>query len=91
MEFDYLQAGKEVDLPEQSFILKGFAIQGAEYDKQDGRIALSQSLGSSLPDVIFRWVKIEAKKQDDDEVDQKIQIPVYLNNQRRDLITSVNI
>lgn len=59
LQFELVEAGKDIDLPEQSFVLSGFAVQGAEFNKDENRIALSQSLGSSLPNCVFRWVKKE--------------------------------
>jgi len=67
--------------------MSGFSMQGAEYSIEDERIKMTESLQSQMPSVNFKWVH-------KDEIDQSIptiEIPVYLNTQRRNLITSVKI
>jgi len=67
-------------------------MQGAEYSSEEDRIKLTESLSSGLPNVNFKWVKKEAKKAGEDgDKEDTIQIPIYLNTQRTNLITSVNI
>lgn len=89
LEFELVDGDKEIDMPEQSFVMKGFAVQGAEFDKDTNKIILSQSLGGSLPNCIFRWVRKDPEAKDNK--DETIQIPVYLNMMRRHLLTSVQI
>lgn len=67
--------------------MSGFSMQGAEYSPDEQRIKMTESLQSKLPAVNFKWVH---KDQIDTEV-ETIEIPVYLNTQRRNLITSVKI
>jgi hypothetical protein len=67
--------------------MSGFAMQGADYSTDESRIKMTESLQSKLPNVNFKWVVA-------DEIDQEIptiEIPVYLNTQRTNLITSVKI
>lgn len=71
------------------FVLSGFSMQGAEYSSADASIRLTESLGGNLPLVNLKWVHVSQVNQE--EVDQQIQIPVYLNKQRTNLITAVKI
>ena len=67
--------------------MTGFSMQGAEYSVEDERIKLTEKLQSQMPNVNFKWVH---KSQIDTEA-ETIEIPVYLNTQRTNLITSVQI
>mmetsp|Transcript_22405 Transcript_22405/g.16883 ORF Transcript_22405/g.16883 Transcript_22405/m.16883 type:complete len:135 (+) Transcript_22405:1904-2308(+) len=73
------------------FIIKGLSIEGAEYNPQSG-IILSEKLSSQLPLVNLKWVNknrlTEEEKEDGSEF---IQIPVYLNKERKILLFSVKI
>ncbi len=52
-------------------------MQGAEYNRDDERVKLTEKIISDLPPVNFKWVHVEQAKK---EVQQEtIQIPVYLN------------
>ena len=62
-------------------------MQGADYSTDESRIKMTESLQSKLPSVNFKWVVAE----DIDQDIQTIEIPVYLNTQRTNLITSVKI
>ena len=64
-------------------------MQGAAYSKDEKRIKLTESLGSVLPSVNFKWVHKKDMKETSEE--ETIQIPVYLNKQRRAMLTAVNI
>lgn len=64
-------------------------MQGAEYSVAEERVKLTEEISSSLPNVNFKWVNIEENKKETQL--QSIQIPVYLNKQRTNLITSVNV
>jgi dynein heavy chain 1, cytosolic len=77
LDIEVLQEGETINDPEISFVMTGFAMQGAEFVKDLGGIKLSQSLGSNLPNVVLRWVKKD-KQTLEEEVETKIQIPVYL-------------
>jgi len=52
-------------------------MQGAAYSKDEKRIRLTESLGSVLPAVNFKWVHKKDMKETSEE--ETIQIPVYLN------------
>lgn len=67
--------------------MSGFAMQGADYSSDEQRIKMTESLQSKLPHVNFKWV---VKEEIDQEI-PTIEIPVYLNTQRTNLITSVRI
>jgi hypothetical protein len=64
-------------------------MQGAEYGREDERVKLTEQISSTLPSVNFKWEHVDEIKK---EVPQEtIQIPVYLNKQRTNLLTAVNI
>ena len=89
LQFELDPTPEEIESNDQGFIMQGFAMQGAAYSKDDKRIKLTESLGSVLPAVNFKWVhKKDMKETSEDET---IQIPVYLNKQRRAMLTAVNI
>lgn len=71
------------------FILDGFSMQGAEYSQEDQAIKLTESLGGNLPKVNLKWVHVS--QIDQEAISQQIEIPVYLNKQRTDLIAAVKI
>ena len=89
MEFKINPTQEELDNNPSGFVISGFSMQGAEYSAQDQSIKLTESLGSSLPLVNLKWVHKSAV--DPEAQEQLIQIPVYLNKQRTNLITSVMI
>lgn len=64
-------------------------MQGAEYSREDDRFKMTEKIQTDLPAVNFKWVHVdEAKKENQPDM---IQIPVYLNKQRAQLLTAVNI
>ena len=72
-------------------------MQGAEYSVEDERLKLTEKLQANLPCVNFKWVHIKQRQAEmaaqgiTDMDQQTIQIPVYLNTMRRNLITPVKI
>lgn len=64
-------------------------MQGAEYSQEDQAIKLTESLGGNLPLVNLKWV--HKSQIDEEQQNLQIQIPVYLNKQRTNLITAVKI
>ncbi len=72
------------------FIVDGLSIEGASYAKDESRIKLSESLQSYLPRANLKWIN-KNKKTDEEEATEYIQIPVYLNKQRTNLLFSVKI
>lgn len=64
-------------------------MQGAEYSKEDGRVKLTEKISTDLPSVNFKWMHVDQIKSQ--EPQEMIQIPVYLNKQRTNLLTSVSI
>lgn len=71
------------------FIIKGLAIESAEYNTDDQRIKLTNKLSAELPTIILRWIKIE--KKDGEEPESTVELPVYLNRSRKNLLTAVKI
>jgi len=89
MDFSINPKPEELASNPAGFVLSGFSMQGAEYSTADESIKLTESLGSTLPLVNLKWVHKSQIESDAD--DHLIQIPVYLNKQRTNLITSVKI
>lgn len=74
---------------DQGFILTGFTMQGAEYDREGDRFKMTEKISTELPSVNFKWVhKDQAAK---DVKGDEIEIPVYLNKTRANLLASVKI
>lgn len=65
-----------------------FAIEGAEYDYDEERIKMTESLSSTLPTANLKWVHVS---QIDPDRQQQVKIPVYLNKLRRTLLFSIEI
>ena len=64
-------------------------MQGAEFSLEENQIKFTESLGSILPDVSLKWVHISSV--DEEAAAKTIEIPVYLNTQRSNLIMKVKI
>lgn len=64
-------------------------MQGAEYSADISAVKLTDSLGSNLPLVNLKWVHVS--QVDQEAQTQTIEIPLYLNKQRTNLITAVDI
>lgn len=64
-------------------------MQGAEYSKEDKRTKLTEKISSNLPAVNFKWMHVDQIKKETPQ--ESIQIPVYLNKQRTNLLTAVSI
>ena len=74
------------------FIIKGLQIESGEYSSDSKSIKLSSKLESSLPTIILKWVHKEtAKKSDEDQGNLRVELPVYLNRSRRNLLCSVKV
>lgn len=70
-------------------------MESAAYSEKEDRVQLTEKISSQMPDVNFKWVNKALEKEKDPiestETNDLIQIPVYLNTQRTNLITSVKI
>lgn len=64
-------------------------MESGEYNSEDKRIKMTNKLSSQIPTIILRWVK-KVKEQEEDK-DKKVEIPVYLNQSRKQLLCSVKI
>jgi len=89
MNFELDPSEDQLASNESGFLISGFSMQGAEYSSEDRAIKLTDSLGSNLPLVNLRWVHVS--QVDAEASSLNIEIPVYLNKQRTNLITSVQI
>lgn len=65
-------------------------MEGAAYNKDSERIRLSETLSSSLPKANFKWIH-RSQVADEETEGEYIQIPIYLNKQRKNLLSSVRI
>lgn len=71
--------------------MDGLSIEGAEYSQEEKRIVLTESLSSKLPKCNLKWIHKDQEASERIEGMEYIQIPVYLNKQRTNLLTSVSI
>ena len=74
---------------QDGFIISGLMIESGEFNTEDKRIKMTNKLSSQLPTIILRWVK--RTKEAEGEKDRKVEIPVYLNQSRKQLLCAVKI
>jgi hypothetical protein len=68
------------------------SIEGASWDKSTNVLSplpSNSQINYPLPTVLFRWNKIEKRNQQINE--DEIMIPVYLNNNRKNIILSIKL
>jgi dynein heavy chain 1 len=70
----------------QSFVLKGLCIEGAEWNYDEDKLIMTDSLYSQLPPFLLKW---SVKK--DANMKNIFPIPVYMNTMRKNLLFSVFI
>lgn len=85
MKFEIGLSEEQKEQNSQGFILTGFTIQGAEYSQSDERFKMTEKTTTDLPEVNFKWINIEQAKKEANQ--DMIQIPVYLNTLRANLLT----
>eukprot|EP00298_Acanthocystis_sp_HF-20_P014810 c20911_g2_i2.p2 GENE.c20911_g2_i2~~c20911_g2_i2.p2 ORF type:complete len:357 (-),score=187.42 c20911_g2_i2:98-1168(-) len=64
------------------FVIKGLVVEGAMF--KEGKLSPAVSVSSSVPPSRIRWVTHQEGK--DLNIDNMMGIPVYLNNQRKELV-----
>jgi len=69
-----------------SFVLKGLCIEGAEWNYDEDKLIMTDSLFSQLPPFLLKW---SVKK--DANMKSIFPIPVYMNTMRKNLLFSVFI
>lgn len=74
----------ESQVDENSFLVKGLRIEGVNWTSQG--LKAEPSISFDLPNVKFTWTKSQNVKQ---LKPSEIQIPIYLNNLRKNLLTSI--
>jgi dynein heavy chain 1 len=81
---------KSVPEDDQCFIIDGLTLEGYEWSTAKNDLVASDVLSVRLPTTTLKWVH---KTQKDAIVDKSkmTQIPVYLNNERLNIIFSVKI
>jgi dynein heavy chain 1 len=72
-------------IEENDFIISGISLEGAEWDFSRNKLIMTDGLFCQLPNVILRWNK------KDTNLTGKFNVPVYLNNMRKNLLFSVMI
>ena len=68
------------------FVLKGLCIEGAEWNYDENKLIMTDSLFSQLPPFLLKW---SVKKNSN--MGNVFPIPVYLNTMRKNLLFSVFI
>lgn len=89
LRFEINLSQEQIAENKQGFILTGFTMQGAEYNKDDGRVKLTEKISAEMPCVNIKWIHVDQAKKEQPE--ETFQIPVYLNKQRTNLLTSVSL
>jgi len=82
-----LDIGNSEPRGEDSFGLKGISLEGAKYDIAGQKLEPTQDLNTSLPHSVMKWVKRD-KNADETRL---IEVPVYLNDNRNNLLFSVKL
>lgn len=72
---------------QQGFVIKGLSIESAAFDSQEKRIKMAERLSSPLPTVLLKWVR----KTNAAEQAEHVDLPVYLNRSRKQLLCSVAV
>lgn len=76
---------------ESGFIITGLSVESAEFSEEDARIKMSNKLSSPLPTIVLRWVQKRKKGEEDDSGTGQVDLPVYLNNARKQLLCAVKV
>ena len=64
LKFEIDLDAEQISQNSQGFILNGFSMQGAEYNREDERIKLTEQISSSLPNVNFKWMHVDEVKKE---------------------------
>jgi dynein heavy chain 1 len=70
------------------FVITGLSIESAELDAREKKIKMAAKLSSPLPTILLKWVKKAASKMEEYE---HVDLPVYLNRSRKQLLCSVAV
>ena len=78
------------DLDEDSFLVSGLFIEGAQWDTDSDKLVLSDEMRFALPTLKFTWIRVN--KADKGQVEEgEILVPVYLNRSRANLLFSLKL
>jgi len=96
LKVDFDPAQEEVDqmLNDASgFIIRGLAMESAEFDAQDRKIRLTSELSANLPTMLLRWLRKDASKAKgkDESTNDFVMLPLYLNRSRQNLVYSLKL
>lgn len=80
--------GKGEQEDDQCFIMNGLTLEGYEWSNDKNDVVPSDVLSDKLPPSTLKWIR---KEQKESELSDMTKIPVYLNNERINLIFSVKI
>jgi dynein heavy chain 1 len=85
-----VKIGKDSIEDDQSFMLEGLTLEGYEWSTKNNDVLASDVLSAKLPTTTIKWVHVD-HKDDMPDSDKVTQLPVYLNNERLNLLFSVKI
>lgn len=85
-----IEIGNENADDEQSFTIDHLTLEGYEWNTEDNDVFASDVLSTNLPTSSIKWVHKDQKDSIGD-ADKITQLPVYLNNERLNLLFSVKI
>ncbi|XP_070577189.1 cytoplasmic dynein 1 heavy chain 1-like [Ptychodera flava] len=78
--------GQGIKLNDCSFSVTGLRLQGASCS--NNKLNLSNTISTELPATSFSWIRVGSDKS---PTDGTINLPVYLNHTRADLLFTVNL
>jgi len=73
----------------ESFVITGLYMEGATWDQASGQLQMTDELMVAMPQSVIRWV--HRNSAEFKETLDFLKVPVYLNNVRRNLISSFNL
>ena len=73
-------------VPMTNYVCKGVCIEGAEWDYDNNKLIMTDSLFSQLPPFMLKW-----SVANEGDMKNMFPIPVYLNTMRKNLLFSVYI
>ncbi|KAI8328287.1 dynein heavy chain [Blakeslea trispora] len=77
--------GEKQDIDSLGYSIRGMKIEGGKWS--DSEISLTSEPSSKLPKTVIRWIRKEQKQS----IDNMVELPVYLNSDRSDLLFTMGV
>ena len=77
---------------ETSFIVSGLVLEAASWNNEENQLSTTRDMSYKMPPVLFTW-KLKSEEDDNEEnnTNNEILIPVYLNEMRLELLFAVKL